>query len=194
MGERKTFYKSVKISPLSYEKLIAFCERSGKKFIDVVDNIMLFIDNNKITYPQLSRTDTLNPAIEKVALRLEDTIAIIRSIETGKLDHIVKALVRVETDTSRLLSNIEINRDLESDSENPVAEVKDSPVSSPVNNADYLSLKNEKELVDLRLKEAADFFQILISKMAVTSTGYKRLFSEEEVEFMKKYIQKCTVQ
>jgi hypothetical protein len=194
MGERKTFYKSVKISPLSYEKLVAFCERSGKKFVETVDSIMLFIDNNKISYPQLLRTDTLNPAVEKVSQRQEDTIAIIRAIETGKLDNMIKALVRIETDTAKLLSNIEINKNLEQESVTVQGDTVPVPETSGQKSSEYLNLKNEKELVELRLKEGADFFRVILSKLATTSSGYKRSFSEDEVEFMKKYIQKCTVQ
>jgi hypothetical protein len=197
MGERKTFYKSVKISPLSYEKLIAFCERSGKKFIDVVDNIMLFIDNNKITYPQLSRTDTLNPAIEKVAQRIEDLVSIVRAVETGKIDSIIKTLVRVEVDTVKLLSNIEINKNLESEIDadpSVTAPSGEIPGGSIQKSSEYLDIKNEKELIELRVKEAAEFMKIILDKLATTSSGYKRSFSEDEIQFMKKYIQKCTVQ
>lgn len=187
-------YKTLKVSPETHVRLKKFAQISGKEMIDVLDKVTLFIDSNKISYPQLSRTDTLNPAVEKVSQRLEDAISIIRSIETGKIDNITKSLVRIETDTTRLLSNIEINKNLEfKEQEQPMPETTESN-SLSVDSDTFRSLKNEKEIGDLRLKEAADFFQIILSKLAQTSSGYKRSFSEDEVEFMKKYIKKCTAQ
>jgi len=194
MTRQSYSYKSVKISPEAHQMLVQFAAKSGKTFIDVLDKIVLFIDNNKITYPQLSRTDTLNPAIEKLSTRLEDSIAILRSIETSRIDPISKCLVRIETDVYKLVTNIEINKNLEiSQPVDPIENAPSLPVPLQTNN-DFTALKNAKEVSDLRVKEAVDLFNLIRDKLAKTSSGYKRTFTDEEVEAIDKYIRKCTVQ
>lgn len=188
-------YKTLKVLPETHERLKHFSYTSGKEMIDVVDKITLFIDNNKLSYPQLLRMDTLNPAIDKIGERLETFIAILRSIESSKIDPLTKGIIRIENDVFKLLSNIEINKNLEfREEQQPISKTEEPTVPSSFNTEAYISLKNEKEIVELRLKEAADFFKIILSKLAQTSSGYKRSFTDDEVEFMKKYIEKCIVQ
>lgn len=189
-------YKQLRISPEAHSILLDFSKKSKVSLIDAIDKIAMYIIKNRLDYGDLLREKTKESNIENLASRLEFLISVIKDIEINKLGAIVKTLVRIETDTTGIISNMQINEIIEDN--NPIDPEPEQNISSsvPVQNTDedIYKLKVEKETVDLRLNEAVEIFKMIIKDPASTSSGRKKSIREEDFLIIENFVRKCISQ
>jgi len=186
-------YKQLRISPEAHFILLDFAKKSKVSLIDAIDKIAVYIVNNKLVYGDLLRKDAKETSFSNLEKRIEYSISILRDIETKKLDQVIKAINRIETDTTMIVSNMQINQEIEEQEKVEPQEQIISPL--PVRDDDDLiyQLKVDKETSDLRLTEAIQIMKLLIKDPASTSSGRKKSLREEDFELVEKFIKKCTL-
>lgn len=188
-------YKQLRISPEAHTILLDFAKKSKVSLIDAIDKIAVYIVKNRLVYGDLLRDKAKDSSIEKLDNRLEFLISVIKDIEINKLGAIIKTLVRIETDTTGIVSNMQINENIEA--QVPIQPEPEQNISSiPVQNMDddIYKLKIAKETVDLRLNEAVEIFKLIMRDPASTSSGRKKTIRDEEFTIIENFVRKCTSQ